>query len=98
MQILFEATKSFCYKFARYELLDLIAKEPEASDGKPFKLVDVVKRIAKELFSPEQLATPIPAAKADRIDTVFGTIKFFAALHAKRLPNSPFLWLGNGGM
>ena len=98
MSIEFEPTKSFCYKFARYTLLDLIAKEPEALSGQPFKLVDVAKHVTERLLTPEQLATKLPAAQAERIDTVFGAIKFFATLHAKRLPNSPFVWLGDGGM
>jgi len=98
MSIEFEPTKSFCYKFARYSLLDLIAKEPEALTGQAFKLVDVAKRVTERFLTPEQLATQIPAAQADRIDTIYGAIKFFATLHAKRLQSSPFKWLGDGGM
>ena len=30
MPLEFTPTKSFCYRFARYELLDLIEKKPEA--------------------------------------------------------------------
>jgi T5orf172 domain len=98
MTIEFEPTKSFCYRFARYELLDEITKEPEAISGASFKMLDVSKRVIERHFSPEQLAIEIPAAEADRIDTIYGTLKFFVALHAKRLPNSPFVWIGNGGM
>lgn len=94
----FEATKSFCYRAARYEFLNLIAKEPEALSGKPFKMIEVTKRVVERYLTPAQLATEIPAANADRIDTVYGTIKFFVQLHAKRLSNSPFVWLGDGGM
>lgn len=97
-RIPFEPTKSYCYRVARYELLDQIAQEPEALTGQPFKMIEVTKRVIERNLSPEQLATEMPAAHADRIDTVFGTIKFFVQLHAKRLANSPFIWLGNGGM
>lgn len=45
MAIEFEPTKSFCYRFARYELLDEIAKEPEAISGVQFKMIDVAKRV-----------------------------------------------------
>ena len=38
MAIEFEPTKSFCYRFALDELLDEIAKEPEAISGAPFKV------------------------------------------------------------
>jgi hypothetical protein len=98
MNIEFEPTKSFCYRFARYELLDEIAKEPEAIAGAPFKMLDVSKRVIERHLTSEQLSVEIHAAEADRIDTIYGTLKFFVALHSKRLPNSPFVWLGNGGM
>lgn len=98
MSIEFEPTKSFCYRFARYELLDEIAKEPEALSGANFKMLDVAKRVIERHLSPEQLAIEMPAAEANRIDTIYGTLKFFVALHSKRLPNSPFVWLGEGGM
>lgn len=94
----FEATKSFCYRFARYELLDEIASEPEAVSGLPFKMIDVSKRVIERHLTPEQLNIEISAAEADRKDSIYGALKFFVALHAKRLPNSPFVWLGNGGM
>ena len=97
MKIPFEPSKSYCYRVARYELLDEIVKEPEAISGLPFKMIEVSKRVIARNLTPEQLAIEIPAANADRIDTVFGTIKFFIQLHAKRLPNSPFIWLGEGG-
>ncbi len=96
MPIEFEPTKSFCYRFARYELLDEIAKEPEAISGAPFKMLDVTKRIIESHLTAEELAIEIPAAKADRIDTIYATLKFFVSLHARRLPNSPFVWLKEG--
>jgi hypothetical protein len=98
MKTPFEPTKSFCYRVARYELLDLIAREPESLSGQPFRMNDVSKRVIEKSLTAEQLATKIPAAQADRIDSVYGSIKFFVQLHSKRLPNSPFVWLGDGGM
>lgn len=98
MTIEFEATKSFCYRFARYELLDEIAKEPEAISGAQFKMIDITKRVIERHLTPEQLAIKVAAAESDRIDTIYSALKFFVALHAKRLSDSPFVWLGNGGM
>lgn len=98
MNIPFEPTKSFCYRVARYEFLNQVANEPEALSGKPFKMIEVTKRVIERSLTPEQLAIEIPAANADRIDTVYKTIKFFVQLHAKRLSNSPFVWLGEGGI
>lgn len=98
MKTPFEPTKSFCYKVARYELLDQIAQEPEALSGLPFKMIEVTKRVIERNFTSDQLEIEIPAEQANRVDTVFGSIKFFLQLHAKRLANSPFIWLGEGGM
>lgn len=98
LQTPFEPTKSFCYRVARYELLDLVAQEPEAKTYQPFRMIDVTTRVIRQHFGDEQLAIEIPAAESDRVDTVFKTLKFFVQLHAKRLTDSPFVWLGDGGM
>ena len=98
MAIEFEPTKSFCYRFARYELLDEIAKEPEVISGAQFKMIDIAKRVIERHLTPDQLAIEVPAAESDRVDTIYSALKFFVALHAKRLASSPFVWLGNGGM
>jgi len=94
----FEPTKSFCYRVARYEVLNLIAQEPEARTYQPFRMIEVTKRVIRANLSPEELAIEIPAAESDRVDTVFDSLKFFVQLHAKRLADSPFVWLGDGGM
>ncbi len=70
MRTPFEPTKSFCYRVARYELLDQIAQEPEALTGQPFRMNTVTRRVIERNLTPEQLAIEIPAANADRIDTV----------------------------
>lgn len=98
MKIPFEPTKSYCYRVARYELLDQLVLEPEAQSGQPFKMINVTRRVIERNLSPEQLAVEVPAAQADRVDTVSSSIRFFVQLLAKRLPNSPFVWLGDGGM
>lgn len=79
-------------------MLDEVAREPEALTGQPFKMITVTRRVVERNLTPEQLAIELPAARADRIDTVGSALKFFVQLHAKRLPNSPFVWLGDGGM
>ena len=96
MTIPFEPTKSFCYRVARYDFLDKVAHEPEALTGLPFRLSPVTRRVIERDLTTEQLAIQIPAAKADRIDTVYGTIRYFVQLHARKLANSPFIWLGAG--
>ncbi|HXC52185.1 MAG TPA: GIY-YIG nuclease family protein [Candidatus Limnocylindrales bacterium] len=97
MNIQFEPTKSFCYRFARYELLDEIAKEPEAVSGMVFRMLDVSKRVIERHLTPQQLAMEIPAARADRVEPVYRALKFWVAYEAKHLAGSPFVWLGNKG-
>lgn len=96
MNIQYEPTKSFCYRFARYVLLDEIAKEPEVQPGNSFKMIDVEKPVIERHLRSEQLAAEIPAARADRIDTVYGTLKFYVHHVAKHSADSPFEWLGKG--
>lgn len=93
----FEPTRSFCYRAARYDLLDEVAKEPEALSGQPFRMLDVSTRVVERHLTPEQLATEIPAARTDRLDTVSATLRFWIAYLAKHLPASPFVWLGDRG-
>ena len=94
----YEPTRSFCYRFARYDVLNLIAQEPEAITGEPFRLINVATRVIEGLLTQGQLSVEVPAAQADHTDSIFSIIKFFTALLAKRLPNSPFIWRGQGGM
>ena len=94
----FDPTKSYCYRVARYEFLDLIAKEEEALCGEPFRMVEVVRRLLDRYLTTEQQEFEIPAAQANRVDTIGGAIKFYVQLCAKNLPNSPFVYLRNGGM
>jgi hypothetical protein len=61
-------------------------------------MITVTRRVIERNLTPEQLAIELPAARAERVDTIGSTLRFFVQLHAKRLPNSPFLWLGDGGM
>ena len=59
LQTPFELTKSFCYRVARYELLDLVAQEPEAKTYQPFRMIDVTTRVIRQHFNDEQLAIEI---------------------------------------
>lgn len=94
----FEPTPSFCYRFARYELLDEIAREPEAVSLLPFKLLDVQKRVIERHLTTQQLETRVATTNADKNETVYSTLKFYVGHVAKHLPASPLVWRGNGGM
>lgn len=95
----FEPTSSFCYRFARYHLLQEIAQEPEALSGEPFRMNEVSRRVIECYLTPEQLAMTYPAKEAEgEFRAVDAALRFFVSLRAKRGAESPFVWLGKGGM
>jgi hypothetical protein len=95
----FEANASFCYRFARYQLLPEIANEPEALTGEPFKLNPVVNRLLSRYLTEEQMSLSYPARDTQgKLHQVGSAIRFFASLRAKRGSESPFVWLGMSGM
>ena len=98
LPIPFEASGSFCYRFARYYLLQEIANEPEAVSGNPFKLSAVVSRLINEYLTDQQLEMTYISRDAGQPRQVGAELKFFSALRAKRGPESPFVWLGQQGM
>lgn len=99
MTIDFEPTGSFCYKFARYTLLDEIAKEPEAQSGQPFKMTPVAMRVVERYLTSEQLAMEYPGRDAvGKMTSVEKGIGFFVRLQAKKASESPFVWLGGNGL
>lgn len=99
LPIPFEATASFCYRFARYHLLQEIAQEPEALTGEPFKLNPVTTRVMARYLTDEQMNLSYPARDTEgKMHPVGAGIRFFVSLRAKRGAESPFVWLGKSGM
>jgi len=99
LPIPFEPTASFCYRFARYHLLQEIAQEPEVLTGEPFKLNPVINRVMATYLTEEQLSQSYPARDTEgKVHLVGVGIRFFTSLRAKRGPESPFVWLGKSGM
>lgn len=95
----FKPNASFCYKFARYHLLPELAQEPEALSGGSFKLITLINRVLDRYLSEKQLDMSYPARDTEgKMHQVGAAIRFFAALRAKRGPESPFVWLGKSGM
>ncbi len=95
----FEPNASFCYRLARYHLLNEIASEPEAMTGEPFKLHQVANRVIGRYLSDEQQTMTYPARDTDgKLQQVGSALKFFVSLRAKRGAESPFVWLGKSGM
>jgi T5orf172 domain len=99
LPIEFEPNASFCYRLARYHLLNEIASEPEATTGEPFKLLPVATRVISRYLTDEQQAMTYPARDTDgELRQVGAALKFFISLRAKRGAESPFVWLGKSGM
>lgn len=99
LPIEFEPNASFCYRLARYHLLNEIASEPEAMTGEPFKLLPVATRVISRYLTDEQQAMTYPARDTDgELRQVGAALKFFISLRAKRGAESPFVWLGKSGM
>lgn len=99
LPIEFEPNASFCYRLARYHLLNEIASESEAMTGEPFRLLPVANRVIGRYLSDEQQTMTYPARDTDgELRQVGAALKFFVSLRAKRGSESPFVWLGKSGM
>jgi hypothetical protein len=75
MTMLFEPTRSYVYKAARYELLPKIEEIAKAFGSEPFLLRDISKQLLAATYTPEQLEIRVKKAKSDvteKISTIFG--------------------------
>lgn len=83
MTVQFEPTNSFCYNFARYQVLPDIIKSPEVQAGQPFRLVELVKKIVDQHLSIEQQTISYPRAQTGELASVIKTIKWYVPFIAK---------------
>lgn len=75
MPIPFEATRSYIYRAARYELLPRIQEMARNFGDEPFLLRELSKQVLRETYTPEQLETRIKKAQSDeteKMSTIFG--------------------------
>lgn len=94
MEIQFEPTRSFCYRFARYVVLPEVQQMPEVTGGEEFKLSELAQRVIDAKVTPEQQQIKLKKAKSDKVDSLHSIVKFFAGFMAKEL--QLFVPLGNG--
>ena len=94
MNIEFEPTRSFCYKFGRYVVLQEVQQLPDVINGKPFRLTELAQSVIDKYLSPEQQQTKIKKAQSDRLNPIHSIIKFVVSLIAKH--HEIFVNLGNG--
>lgn len=64
MTIPFEATRSYAYKAARYELLPALEKIAEPFGDQPFLLRDLWKPLLRKTYTQEQLDALVPKAQS----------------------------------
>ncbi len=75
MPIPFEATRSYVYRAARYELLPRIAEIARNYGEEPFLLREISKRVLAETYTADQLELRVKKAQSERtekIGTIFG--------------------------
>ena len=94
MPIPFEATNSFCYRFARYEILPRIIALPEVQGGEKFRLVELIKKVVDETLTLEQQSLSYLRAKTGEPLTVIKTIKWYVPFLAKK--TEQLVTLGEG--
>jgi hypothetical protein len=94
MTVQFEPTNSFCYNFARYQVLPSIIGMQEVQTGQPFRLVELVKKITDQHLSPDQQATSYPRAQTGQLVSVIKTIKWYVPFIAKN--TKQLIPLGDG--
>lgn len=80
----FEATRSFCYQFARYTVLAEMVGMPEVTSGAEFRMVDFTQEILDRYLTPEQQHVRIKKANSDETDPLHSIVKFFASFITKQ--------------
>lgn len=79
----FEATNSWCYRFARYQAIPEILALPEVSSGEPFRLVDLSNRVINAHLSESQRETKYLRAKTNKEISISASVKFYIPFIAK---------------
>ncbi|MBU0621395.1 MAG: GIY-YIG nuclease family protein [Gammaproteobacteria bacterium] len=90
MTIPFEASRSYVYNAARYELLPRIAEIAKSFSGEPFLLREISKKLLAETYTPEQLEIKVKKAqseKTEKMSNIFGFYIPFLAENLKVLEN-----------
>jgi hypothetical protein len=90
----FEPTRSFCYKFGRYKVLPEVQAMPEVASGADFRLTDLAQFVMDKYLTLEQQQLKVKKAQSERFEPVHSIIKFFASFIAKE--QETFIRLGNG--
>lgn len=85
MTLPFEASRSYVYNAARYELLPRVAEIAKAFGGEPFLLRDISKKLLAETYTPEQLEIKVKKAKSDATEKMSTIFMFYIPFLAENL-------------
>lgn len=94
MEIQFEPTRSFCYKFGRYTVLAEIQLMPEVTCGDQFRLTDLAQHVIDKYLTPDQQQLRVKKAQSDRLEPIHSIVKFFVSFIAKE--QETFVKIGDG--
>ncbi len=85
MEIQFEPTRSFAYRFSRYVVLAELQSLPETSSGERFRLRDLAWPIIDERLSREQQAILIKKKQSEVYEPLGKITRFYVQFLAKTL-------------
>lgn len=85
MTIPFEASRSYVYNAARYELLPRVAEIAKGFGDEPFLLREISKKLLAEIYSPEQLEIKVKKAKSDATEKMNTIFMFYIPFLAENL-------------
>ena len=94
MAIKFEATTSYVYHAARYEILPRIVEKVRALGDEPFLLRDIFKPLLAETYTQEQLDIQIKKKESDTTRSIGQFFSFYVPFLAKK--SRVFEYLGDG--
>lgn len=91
----FEATSSWCYHFARYEVLPAILAKPEVAAGEMILLRDYTQSVLDEYLTPEQQNLTYKRANSEGGVKLKSSVKYFVAFMAAETGEMTNLGKGN---
>ena len=94
MEIQFEPSRSFAYRFSRYIILPELQRLPEAQSGIPFLLRELAWPLIDAHLTAAQQAIRVKKAQSDLEETMGQIVRFYVPFLVKEL--GIFLKLGKG--
>ncbi|MEI6571984.1 MAG: GIY-YIG nuclease family protein [Alphaproteobacteria bacterium] len=85
MPIPFEATRSYVYRAARYEIIPQIVEIAKNFNDQPFVLKEISDKLLLEIYTFEQLEVRVRKAQSDRYETILQIFRFYIPFLAKNL-------------